>query len=146
LLIVKGLADSFVGGDEFTLAMGDGEVDGAQAFGPDTFAFAGKQMNPAIDKSTGVIVGQSGGLAGLAGEGAREEVGLNQNLESIADSDDWFAGFDEAANGLAEVMDDLIGEDFPGGDVVAVAEAAGESEDLAVGEDSGGFENAVYMH
>jgi hypothetical protein len=33
-----------------------------------------------------------------------------------------------------EVVDELVGEDFSGGDVVAVGEAAGEAEDLVVFE------------
>jgi hypothetical protein len=82
----------------------------------------------------------------LARERAGKQVGLYQDLKSVADSDDRFAGVDEAANGITEVVDDLIGEDFAGGDVVAVAEAAGENEDLTIAEDGRGFENAVDMH
>ena len=82
----------------------------------------------------------------MTGEGAGEQVGFDQNLESVADSDDGFAGLDEAAYGVAEVMGDLIGQDFAGGDVVAVAESAGESEDLAIREDGRGCQDAVDMH
>ena len=83
--------------------------------------------------------------AGAASQGAREEVGLNQNLESVADADDGFTGFDESAEGVAEVVDELVGEDFAGGDVVAVAKAAGEGEDFKLIEGCGFFENAIDM-
>ena len=84
------------GGDEFSFAVGDRQVDWAEAPGPDTFALARVEMNPAVDEATGVVVGQRGGLAGLAGQGAGEQVGLHQDLKSVADSDDRLAGFDES--------------------------------------------------
>jgi hypothetical protein len=146
-LVPEGLLDRFVGRDEFAFAVGDGEVDGAEIFGPDTFVaavvFRGDEMDPSIDESATVVVGEGGDLARSAGEGAGEEIGFNQDLKSVADADDGFAGFDETAEGVAEVVDELVGEDFAGGDVVAVAESAGEGEDFKLVEGCGFFENAI---
>jgi hypothetical protein len=41
------------------------------------------------------------------------------------------------------MMRDLIGEDFSGGDVVAVTEAAGNSEDLKIVKKIGRFQKAI---
>src|SRR5208282_6333239 len=96
------------------------------AGGPDAFVAAGGETNPAVDETAAVVVGEGGGLSGSAGEGAGEKIGFDQDLEAVADSDDRFSGFDETAEIVGKMVDDLIGKDFSGGDVVAVAEAAGE--------------------
>lgn len=144
-MVPQRLPDRIVGWDEFTFTVRYWQVYRADVFGPDTFVATRGEMDPSIDESAAVVVCEGSGLAGAASQGAREEVGLNQNLESVADADDGFTGFDESAEGVAEVVDELVGEDFAGGDVVAVAKAAGEGEDFKLIEGCGFFENAIDM-
>ena len=66
--------------------------------------------------------------------GLGEEFGFDEDLEAVAYSEDDFLAVDELVEVVGEVMDDLVGEDFTGGDVVAVTEAAGDGEDLVVVE------------
>ena len=50
----------------------------------------------------------------------------DEDLEAIAYTECEFAVGDELFEGVAEVVDDLVGEDLSGCDVVAVAEASGD--------------------
>src|SRR5436309_1558313 len=72
-----------------------------------------------------------------AGGWSGEEAGFDEDLEAVADAEDEFSVFDELCEGFFEVVDDLVGEDFSGGDVVAVGEASGDAEDLVVVEGGG---------
>ena len=102
---------------------------------------ATREANPAIFEFAGVVAGERGGGAGgVAGE---QQVGLDQDLEAVADAEDQLAGVAERLQCVGQMMADLVAEDAAGGDVVAVAEAAGEAEDLEVGEFLRSFENAV---
>ena len=73
-------------------------------------------------------MGQRGDGAVLVGR--HEQAGLEQGLEAVADAEDQPFGVAEAAQGVAEEVGELVGEDLAGGHVVAVGEAAGDDEDL----------------
>ena len=110
---------------------------GGQRVG-DPFAEVGDdgRCDPAVFESAVGVVGEGGGVpvvGGELGDGAGEKAGFDEDLEAVADAEDDFAVGDELAERGAEVVDELVGEDFAGGDVVAVGEAAGEAEDLEVG-------------
>ena len=62
--------------------------------------------------------------------------GLDQDLKAVADADDQLAGVAEFAERVGQVVLDLVAEDPAGGDVVAVAEPAGEAENLKLGQPS----------
>ena len=77
--------------------------------------------------------------------GAGENAGLDEDLKTVADAEDEFALVDEGAEGGLEVVDELVGKDFAGGDVVAIGKAAGESEDLEGLQLGGVFEEHALM-
>ncbi len=64
-------------------------------------------------------------------------------MEAVADAQHEVAVVDERAEGGLEVVDELVGENFAGSDVVAVGEAAGKGEDLVVLELGGVGEEGV---
>ena len=72
--------------------------------------------------------------AGPAASFGQEQLRLQQDLKAVADAEDQLAGVAERGERVGQVMPNLIAEDAAGGDVVAVAEAAGEAEDLELGE------------
>src|SRR5450432_3665893 len=58
ILVPQSLAHRVVRRDEFAFAVGDGQVDGADAFGPDAFVAAGNKVNPPINKAAIIVVRQ----------------------------------------------------------------------------------------
>ena len=100
-------------------------------------------MDPAVDESSAGVVGERCGLAGAGGERAGEQVGFDQDLKAVADADHGFAGGDKFLQFVAQMVRDLIGEDFSGGDVVAVTEAAGNSEDMEIVKKCRSFQKAI---
>ena len=131
---LDGVEDLFIGEAYFALSVGDGQVDTFVRFDEDAFVGAGLEIDPAVFEFAAVVVGE-GGLGGRLGGfggaiGVGQESGFYQYLETVADADDEFVGGDEFFDGGAEVMHELVGKDFAGGDVVAVAEAAGQGEYL----------------
>ncbi len=133
-VVPHGPADIFSGGDELSLAVGNGQIHRFDPLGPDAFARPGwwSKMNPAIDKSAAVVVGEGRGLTGLAGERAGQDIGLDKDLKPVADADHRFARCHEISKHVTEMIGDLIGQNSAGGDVVAVTEAAGEGEYLKI--------------
>jgi hypothetical protein len=84
-------------------------------------------------------------LAGLAGQWAGQQIGLDQNLKAIADSNDRFARGDEIKQAIAQMLRDLVGEDSASGNVVAITKPAGDGQGLVVAQLGGGFEQAIDM-
>ena len=62
----------------------------------------------------------------------QQDAGTDQNLKAVADAEDQFAGRLELDQRFLQVMANLIAEDSSRRDVVAVAEAAGQAEDLVL--------------
>jgi len=128
--------------------VGDGEVeDGGTAFREPRALFGdAAEFDPAVFEAALGVIGEGGGVPIVGGElrhGTGEEAGFDEDLEAVADAEDEVAIVDELAEGGAEVVDELVGEDFAGGDVVAVGEAAGEGEDLELLELGGVGEESV---
>jgi hypothetical protein len=91
-------------------------------------------------------VREGGRLPAPPAEGARQQLRLDQHLEPVADADHRPARLDEAAQRVRQVVRDLVGEDAPGGDVVAIAEAAGDGEQLVGVKQAGVLQQAVDVH
>jgi tetratricopeptide (TPR) repeat protein len=68
--------------------------------------------------------------AGVAKQNSRQQMGLDENLEPVADSQDQFAGGLEVDEPIGQVVLQLVREDAPGGDVVAVYLVPGHSRDI----------------
>src|SRR6266404_851440 len=102
-------------------------------------------MHPAIDESAAVIVGKCGGPSRLAGDRAGKQIGLNEDLKAVADSDYGFARIDKSSQRISQVATELAGEYSPGGDVVAVGKTAGDGEDLKFVEDARVLQHALNM-
>ncbi len=65
-----------------------------------------------------------------SGSGSSRSARLDQHLEPVADAQDQLAGVLESRQALGQMVLDLVGQDASGGHVVAVAETAGDAEDL----------------
>lgn len=62
---------------------------------------------------------------------------MDEDLEAIADAQDKLTGVDKAVQVVEEVSPKLSGENPSCGDVVAVAEAAGNGEHLVIPQQAG---------
>src|SRR5262249_958586 len=89
----------------------------------------------------GGVVGESGKGAFLVG--GKEQAGLEQGLKAVADAQDELVGVAKAAQGVAEEVGELVGEDLAGRDVVAVGEASRYDKDLVAVEQGRPFGQAV---
>jgi hypothetical protein len=103
-------------------------------------------MNPAVEKSTRVVVGKGRGLAGSARQRPGQQVGFDQNLKSVADPDNRLARANKFPQSVAKVVHELISEDFASRDVVAVTEAARKGQYLAFPQNAGGFQDSIDVH
>ena len=61
---------------------------------------------------------------------AVEQAALDEHLKAVADAEDQLAGVAKRGERVGQVMPQLVAEDAARGQVVAVAEPAGEAEDL----------------
>jgi hypothetical protein len=114
-------------GYETTFTVRDGKFERfSQICGPDAAAGVWLEADPLGHETAGGIVGQRARLSA----GTREQAGFDQDLKAIADADDRLAILDELTQGVGEVVNKLVGKDPAGGDVVAVAEAAGDGQEL----------------
>ena len=104
------------------------------------------ETHPSIDKAPAVVVREGAGLPGLSADRAWQQLGLDQNLEPIADADDGALAGDEILERVADVIHELVGENLSGGDVVAVTEAARESEKLVLAKASRRGDQLVDMN
>src|SRR5262249_22291653 len=128
-------AHRLVGGNEFALAMGNGQLQGPKPGRPNAMARPWLQVHPSIDGSSGIVRRRCRRLsARVAADRTGQQIGLHKYLESIADANDRLAALEKLADRLAQVMGDLIGKYATRGDVVAVAEASGDRENLKVGQ------------
>lgn len=85
--------------------------------------------NPAVFVPASVVVGK-GDANGAVGTG--HEVHSHEHLEPVADSKYATATVDKPPQGVADMMNELVGENLSTGDVIAVGEASGDGQDLIV--------------
>ncbi len=88
--------------------------------------------HPAIDESSRIIIGQCAALARCSGNWARKQIGLDQNLEPVADPDNRTARFDKTLQNIVQMVHDLIGQNFSRRNIVPIAESAGDGQDLKI--------------
>ncbi len=88
-------------------------------------------------------MGQGAVLPAASVEGSGKQICFRKDLETIADSDHRLALLDEPVKRIRQVVDDLIRKDPPGGDIVAVAEPAGDREKLELIQHSGILDESV---
>ena len=74
-----------------------------------------------------------------------EETGLDEDLESVADAQHEFTGIAEFLQLVRQIVEQLAGKNASGGNIVAVAESAGEAEDLKFLEERRIFEKSVHV-
>src|SRR5208282_5105469 len=97
------------------------------------------------DEPPRVVIRQRRRLSCPSAQRTRQQIGLNQNLKSIADSNDRLAAIDEFPHRLTKVMNDLVRQDLPRGNVIAVTETSGKREYLELVEDCRVFQHPVDM-
>ncbi|MEY4186997.1 MAG: hypothetical protein RIT02_2031 [Planctomycetota bacterium] len=103
---------------------------------------------PAIGISTVAVpcecdFGFESTFGGAGDTAAHQQSGFEDGLEAIADAEDQFVGREELTDGIVELSAKLAGEDNAGSEVITVAEATGNAEDLEIGESGGIFEQSV---
>lgn len=130
-----------VASDEFAFAVGHGEFHLLDALEEHAPAGVNGESDPAGFEVAGIVERERGG--GAVGVGGSQKVRLQQHLESVANTDYELARFTECSKSFREVMLDLVAEDAPGGDVVAVAETARDAEYLEIGEALRLFQHVV---
>lgn len=114
--------------DETPLAVPHGKVELLARLDKGAAAILrGAQSHPAVFVSAGCVQGQGRANAAVV---ARQKAHADENLEAVADPEDESAALDEGAELVAEMMIELIRKELAAGDVVAVAEAAGDGEEL----------------
>ena len=136
-VVLNLLQNGIVGKADLSLGMGNRQINPLVGIDKDAFIRTRLEIDPAVLKLTGIIDGDRGLLeraVRIAVRQGREESGFYQDLETVADPKDELVGVDEFLDRSAEVMNQLIGEDNAGGDIVAITESAGDREDLIVGE------------
>ena len=77
---------------------------------------------------------------------ARQQPRLDQNLKAIANAEDAAAAFDEFAERFDQVEQNALPQNLPRGDIVAVAEPAGDGNDLHVVDARWIFCQSIDMH
>ncbi len=100
------------------------------------------QPDPAVLEAARVVPGERGRRAELFVR-LQQNARFDQHLEAVADAQDQFAVGLEAGHFRAEVVLEVVAQDAAGGHVVAVAEAAGDAEDLELPETYGLAEQRV---
>ena len=126
--------------------MSDGQFNMPDALCPDAPAARRIEMHPAIDEPPAGVVGQRAGLSLAAADGAGEQIGFHQDLKPIADADDRFSGLNKQAQWLGQMMPHLIGQNSPGGDVIAVAETTGNRQELKLLKDGRILQQPVHVN
>src|SRR5882724_6434829 len=75
--------------------------------------------------------------------GREDQASFEKSLKTIANSQDQLLFIAEAAQRFAQENGELVGEDLPGANVIAVAKATWDDEDLILVEQAGIFPKAV---
>jgi hypothetical protein len=142
--LIKTTEDPVSPAAEVAFAVGDGQFELLEALEKGAAMGADGEGGPAILEAAGGIGGQSGEWSLFIG--GDEESGLECGLEAVADSEDEFLGVAESSDRLGEKAGELDGEDFAGGNVITMREAAGEGEDLIAAEQAGIVAQAIDVH
>ena len=112
IVVPKPAPDRFIGRYEFSFTVRDGRSTLPGRPSRCIWCCAA-DTNPAIDKSAAIIVRQRAGLPGISGDTSGQEIGLHQNLKTVANADDRFTRRDEIVKRIVQVMRNLIGEIRP---------------------------------
>lgn len=122
------------------LSMGHGEHERRFRIEKHTRWRRGPHGNPTILVSTGVVQREGARHAAVA---AGKQPHADEDLKAVADSQNGAAAGDELAKVVTQVVDELVAEDFSAGDVIAITEAAGDGEDLKLGEEPRLLDEAI---
>jgi len=101
------------------------------------------QVDPTILEFSGVVMGQSS--QGTVIIRRHNETCFKYCLEAVANTEDQFFLVPKDAKLLTQEYAELIGQDFSGGDVIAITEASGNDEDLIIVEQRWRFPKSIDM-
>jgi hypothetical protein len=124
------LQNPFFPCDESPFAVGGRHVQVRDSFEKYAIPRRREETHPAIFESTVGVVGERG--EGAVFVRGHEEAGFEDRLEAVADAEDQFFVIAEFADGFGEKMFELIGQNLPSGDVIAVGKAPWDDENLEV--------------
>jgi len=121
------------------------QINSPSGFQKDTPLRARLKVDPAVFKSAAVIVSQSKrGLS--AAVKARQQTGLDQHLETIADAQNQFAAFDKSRYRIPQMVQYLVGQNLACRHIIAVAEAAGQNKQLIILQQRRFFDYLIDMN
>ena len=128
--LVQSLENPGLAADEVAFAVSDRQFQGGAVLQEDAFSGAGLEIDPAVLEFAGFVVGQCGERAVVIG--GQDQAGFEEGLEAVADAEDKFFPGPELPQLLAQEVPQLIAQNFSGGHIVAVGEAAGNDQDLKI--------------
>lgn len=131
-----------------TFCVSDGHVEFVDIAQKHAVAGGDFEADPAIGVSAVAVpcerdVGFEATFGGPGDSAAHQQAGFEDGLEAVADAEHEFVGGEELPDGIVELSAELTGEDDAGTEVISVAEAAGDAEDLEIRESCGIFEQSV---
>lgn len=106
----------------------------------------------ALDDKAGPTVGINPGLVPRQGDGSAllvvgdKDTRLDENLEAVADTKDQLAGVTEVVDRVEKTTANLRRENASSGDIVAVAEPAGEAHNLESIDDRRIFQDTINVN
>ena len=130
IVVPKLLPHAVIYRHELAFPMSDRQFHRSQPCRPDALGRSAGQVNPSIDESAAVVIGQGARHPAASRDVARQQVRLHQHLKSVADPDDRLSRRDELGQGIAKMVGQLVRQDLARGDVIAVAEPAGDRQNL----------------
>ena len=118
----------FLPAGEVSLAVRDGHVQPLDPLQKCRLCRSDLHIHPPVGELPRDVVRQGGQRAFVVRLDQKSR--FEQHLEPVADAEDEFARVAELADRIGEEMLELAREDFPGRDIVAVAEPARQDQDL----------------
>lgn len=151
LLILAELLEQFrLANGDATFGVCDGDVEFVDITQKRAVAGGDFESDPAIGVASVAVPGEGDfgfEAADVGGFDAatHEQSGFEDGLEAVADSQHQFISGEELSDGVIQLSAELPGEDDAGAEVIAVAETAGDAEDLKFGESGRVFQQSVEM-
>ena len=133
-------------GDELSFGMSDGKVQRFKSACKGALVASNSQVDPAVFKPTRLIPSERCGRADLSIVVEQDAGRFDQDLKAVANSENQFSSGFKFGQLFGEVVANLVAQYASRRKIVAIAEAAGDDEDLKLAKASGIFEQSVDMN
>lgn len=134
-----------------TFSMSHWDIEFINPFQEHTVAGRDFQPHPAIGVATVGVPGQSHlifqrFLCEVLDTASHQQAGFQDRLKPVADPEDQFVGLQKFSHGVIQLPAQLARKDDSGAEVIAVAEATGDAENLELAESRGIFEQTKQVN